>query len=390
MWSRREFLVASGGALVGLPSTGEERLTLFLAGDVMTGRGIDQALPHPSRPRIHESFMTSASGYLELAERASGAIPRPVSFSYVWGDALAELDARSPDLRIVNLETSITTSETAWPKGINYRMHPGNAPCLSAARLDLCVLANNHVLDWGVDGLLETLDTLRGIGIVSAGAGRNADEAAQPAALEVTGRARVLVFGLGSPTAGIPPDWAARPGRPGVQVLGDLSAQTAREVAEQVARWRRPGDLVVVSVHWGENWGYAVPREQRDFAHRLIDEAGVDVVHGHSSHHPKGIEVHGGRLVLYGCGDFLNDYEGIGGHQEYRSHLVLAYFATLDAASGRLARLEMTPFRTRRFRLERPARADAEWLQRTLDREGRLLGTRVERAPKDALVLAWS
>jgi poly-gamma-glutamate synthesis protein (capsule biosynthesis protein) len=389
MWSRREFLVASGGALAGSPSTGVGRLTLFVAGDVMTGRGIDQALPHPSPPRIHESFMTTALGYLELAERASGGIPRPASFSYIWGDALAELEARSPDLRIVNLETSITRSEAAWPKGINYRMHPGNAPCLSAARLDLCVLANNHVLDWGVDGLLETLDTLRGMGIATAGAGRNADEAAQPAALDVAGRARVLVFGMGSPTSGIPPGWAARPGRPGVHVLGDLGARTARQVAERVASRRRPGDLVVASVHWGGNWGYAVPREQRDFAHRLIDEAGVDLVHGHSSHHPKGIEVHGGRLVLYGCGDFLNDYEGIGGHPEYRSHLVLAYFATLDAASGRLARLEMTPFRTRRFRLERAAPTDAEWLRGTLDRECRILGTRVELGPKDALALAW-
>ena len=145
--------MASGGAALGVrgphgPDPAREgRVTLFLCGDVMTGRGIDQALPHPSKPRIHEGFMGSAMGYLELAERAWGPIPRPVGFSYVWGDALAELETRAPDLRIVNLETSITTSDEPWPKGINYRMHPRNAPCLSAARLDLCVLANNHVLD---------------------------------------------------------------------------------------------------------------------------------------------------------------------------------------------------------------------------------------------------
>jgi poly-gamma-glutamate synthesis protein (capsule biosynthesis protein) len=172
MWKRREFLMAGGAALGvrGAEPAGESRLTLFLAGDVMTGRGIDQALPHPSQPRIHEGFMTSALGYLELAERASGRIPRPVGFSYVWGDALDELARRSPDLRIVNLETSITTSDEPWPKGINYRMHPSNAPCLRAAGLDLCVLANNHVLDWGVAGLLETLETLKGAGIACAGA----------------------------------------------------------------------------------------------------------------------------------------------------------------------------------------------------------------------------
>ena len=395
MWSRREFLMALGGAAVGVRSGGPEparegRLTLFLSGDVMTGRGIDQALLHPSSPRIHEDFMSSALGYLELAERASGPIPRPVGSSYIWGDALAELETRAPDLRIVNLETSITTSEDAWPKGINYRMHPRNAACLSAARLDLCVLANNHVLDWGVDGLVETLETLRGIGIASAGAGRTLEQAERPAALDVRGGARILVFGLGSPTAGIPPDWAARPERPGVRLLGDLSSQAARQVAEQIERWRRPGDIVMVSIHWGGNWGYAVPSEQRDFAHRLVDEAGVDLVHGHSSHHPKGIEVYNGRLVLHGCGDFVNDYEGISGYEEYRSHLVLAYFVTVDAASGRLVALEMVPFETRRFRLQRAARAAAEWLHGMLQREGRALGTRVELTADGALGVLWS
>src|SRR3990172_8041001 len=176
----------------------------------MTGRGIDQALPHPSSPRIHESFMSSALGYLELAERASGPIPRPVSFSYVWGDALAALEARAPDLRIVNLETSITTSEQAWPKGINYRMHPANVPCLRAAGIDCCVLANNHVLDWGSRGLLETLDSLHGVGIATTGAGRSAEEAERPAVLRAGGGGG-LVFGFCSPARGPPPPLGAPP-----------------------------------------------------------------------------------------------------------------------------------------------------------------------------------
>jgi poly-gamma-glutamate synthesis protein (capsule biosynthesis protein) len=355
----------------------------------MTGRGIDQVFPHPSNPRIHEGYMSSARGYVELAERASGPIPRPVSFSYVWGDALAELEERAPDLRIANLETSVTTSEEALPKGINYRMHPLNVPCLRAAGIDCAVLANNHVLDWGAAGLLETLATLRGAGIATAGAGRNAEEAERPAAFDVAGPARVLVFGFASPTSGIPRDWAATERRPGVRFLKDLSVQTAKEVAGQIRRWRRPAHRVVASIHWGGNWGYAIPREQREFARRLVDEAGADLVHGHSSHHPKGIEVHAGRLILYGCGDFVNDYEGISGREEYRSDLVLAYFATLDR-SGRLVRLEMAPFQTRRFRLQRAAPPDAEWLGRTLDREGRPLGTRVELTGSGALGLLWS
>jgi len=125
----------------------------------------------------------------------------------------------------------------------------------------------------------------------------------------------------------------------------------------------------------------------RELAHRLI-EAGVDVVHGHSSHHPKGIEIYEGRLVLYGCGDLLNDYEGISGQEEFRGDLVLAYLAALDP-SGRLTRLDLLPYRIRRFHLERAAREDTRWLRDTLDREGRALGTAVELAADGSLTVRW-
>ncbi len=137
-------------------------ITIFLCGDVMTGRGIDQVLPHPSKPVLYEPYVKDAVDYVHLAERANGPIPKPVSHSYIWGDALDVLERMAPDLRIINLETSITTSEDYWRgKGINYRMHPQNAPCITAAKTDLCVLANNHVLDWGFAGLIETLETLK-------------------------------------------------------------------------------------------------------------------------------------------------------------------------------------------------------------------------------------
>jgi len=127
-------------------------MRLFLCGDVMTGRGIDQALSNPVNPVLYEPCVRDAREYVALAERAHGAISRPLSFDYIWVDALAELDHAQIDFRIVNLETAITSAETPWPnKGINYRMHPQNIGCLSAARIDACALANNHVLDWGYD-----------------------------------------------------------------------------------------------------------------------------------------------------------------------------------------------------------------------------------------------
>src|SRR5208283_3982734 len=99
-------------------------LCVFLSGDVMTGRGIDQVLPHPGNPLLHEPYVQDALEYVQLAESVHGPIPRPVDFEYLWGDALAELHRAGTDLRIINLETSITASEDYWPdKEVLYRMH---------------------------------------------------------------------------------------------------------------------------------------------------------------------------------------------------------------------------------------------------------------------------
>ncbi len=363
------------------------RITLFLCGDVMTGRGIDQVLPHPGRPHLYEPYVRSAVRYVELAEAANGPIRRPVDFPYLWGDALDELRRVRPDLRIVNLETAVTRAEDAWPdKGINYRMHPGNVPCLTAAGIHCCVLANNHVLDWGYAGLAETLDSLRRAGIATAGAGRDAAQAAAPAILAVPGKGRVLVYAWGLESSGVPPEWAAGEGRPGVNFLPDLSPRSLAAVARQITAVRRPGDLVLASLHWGGNWGFTVGQEQRDFARGLIDAAGVDVVHGHSSHHVKGIEVYRDRPILYGCGDFLNDYEGIGGYEEYRGDLALMYFPTL--VDGRLVRFALTPTQTRRFRVGRAPEAGVRWLLGTLNREGGKFGTGVSLDDGD-LLLHW-
>jgi poly-gamma-glutamate capsule biosynthesis protein CapA/YwtB (metallophosphatase superfamily) len=365
-------------------------ITLFLCGDVMTGRGIDQILPHPGKPQLHESFVRSAVTYVELAESANGPIARPVDFAYIWGDALAELDRVRPDARIVNLETAVTASDDVWPqKGIHYRMHPANVPCLSAARLDCCVLANNHVLDWGRTGLAETLSTLHAAGIRTAGAGRDAAEAAAPAVIELDTSSRVLVFAFGTESSGVPLDWAATATRSGVSILRDLSVRSIEMVAERIAGQRRGGDIVVVSLHWGGNWGYAIAPMTRNFARGLIDAAGVDVVHGHSSHHVKGIEIHRDRPIIYGCGDFLTDYEGIGGHESYRGDLSLMYFPTLERGTGRLLRLTMKPMRMQRMRINRAQPGEAAWLEETLNREGRELDTRVIRAADGSLTLAW-
>lgn len=366
-------------------------ITMFMCGDVMTGRGIDQILPYPSDPVIFEPYMRSAAGYVRLAEEKSGPIPQPAGFTYIWGDALDELERVAPDIRIINLETAVTKSDDYWRgKEINYRMNPENIPCLTAAKIDCCTLANNHVLDWGYSGLVETLQTLKGENIKCAGAGRDLKEAQSPASMIVKGKGRVIVFSFGSETSGILPSWVAAKGRAGVNLLKDLSDETVLYIREKVLAVKERGDIVVASIHWGGNWGYEIPSEQREFAHDLIDNAGIDVIHGHSSHHVKGMEVYAGKLILYGCGDFINDYEGISGYRHFRGDLGLMYFASIDSLTGGLFSLQMTPTQIEHFRVNRASGDDVMWLRDILNREGKRLGTKVELNEDNTLTLRWN
>jgi poly-gamma-glutamate capsule biosynthesis protein CapA/YwtB (metallophosphatase superfamily) len=339
--------------------------TLILAGDVMTGRGLDQILAHPGSPKLHEKYVVDARAYVDLAEQANGPIPRPVDPTWPWGDALAVMDEAGPAVRVMNLETSVTRSEEIAPrKGIHYRMSPDNVGCLTAGRVDVWTLANNHVLDHGVPGLLETLTVLHDAGLRTSGAGARTDAAWSPATVGHAGR-RVVVSAVAHVSSGVPSSWAASSQRPGVALLPDLSDATADMVADATLRDGRTGDVRVVSVHWGGNWGYDVPRDQQRFAHRLVD-AGVHVVHGHSSHHARPVEVYRGGLVLYGCGDLVNDYEGIGGYERFRDDLRPLYLAHLRPGSGALESLTIVVFHARQMRLCRSTSEDAAWLAETL------------------------
>lgn len=357
-------------------------ITLFLCGDLMTGRGIDQVLPISNSPRLLESYVRDARTYVALAETRNGPIPDAADYRYIWGDALAVLDEIQPAARIVNLETSITTSDDFWPqKGVHYRMHPGNVELLKVARINCCVLSNNHVIDFGFRGLLETLETLRRVGVKTTGAGKTASEAASPAIIEIAPGIRVAVFGYGTESAGVPESWAARGEFAGVNFIPNLSPQVAAEVIESIERRSRPQDIVIFSVHWGDNWGYDVPGEQIRFARALIDSGVVDVVHGHSSHHVRPLEIYRGKLIIYGAGDFLNDYEGIERNETYRDDLTLMYFPTIDSTTGRLTTLRLIPLQIFRFGLRRASDSEAAWLGEVLARESRRFGTRVKIEP---------
>lgn len=362
-------------------------MQLFLCGDVMLGRGVDQILPYPGDPTLREVYVRDAGGYVELAERVNGPIDRPVDFAWPWGDALPVLDEFGPDVRVINLETSVTRSGQFAPgKAVHYRMNPANLPCLALARPDVCVLANNHVLDFGRPGLAETLDVLSGAGLATAGAGRDLGQARQPAVVTPQWGARVLVFAVGMATSGVPPDWSATHRRAGIDFISAPSDPAADELTDRVQQKKRHGDVVVVSIHWGSNWGYNVSRDEIRFAHRLID-GGVDVVYGHSSHHPRPIEVYRDKLVLYGCGDFIDDYEGIAGYEEYRDDLRLLYLVSVQPGTGHLEDLTMVPMQAQQLRLNHASGDDSGWMRATLDAVGRRFGSRVDSDPAGMLTL---
>jgi poly-gamma-glutamate synthesis protein (capsule biosynthesis protein) len=348
------------------PRSGDLRrpatIRLLLSGDVMLGRGIDQVMAHPVDPRLQEPSVRDARDYVRLAERASGPIPAPVPPAWPWGEALAAMERLRPDLRVINLETAVTAGGRPWPgKGVHYRMHPDHLESLRVAGIDACVLANNHVLDWGAAGLHDTLAALKSSGIGAVGAGADRRAAQRPLALPLPGGGRLLVSAWAHPSSGVPRQWGASEHWGGVALLPELDERGLRRIEAALTPQRGSGDLTLVALHWGGNWVEEIPAEHRRFARALIERGLADVVHGHSSHHPLPVEVHGGTAILYGCGDLINDYEGIaeplGRPPALRSDVVCLYLLELRRAGGELERLEVVPFRLRRFRLSPRNRA---------------------------------
>jgi len=340
----------------------------------MTGRGVDQILPYPSNPILKESFVKDARDYIKLAEEVNGKINYPVTFDYIWGDALRELEKEEVDIRIINLETTITTSENFVPKGINYRMNPKNVDVLKVFKVDIACLANNHILDFDEEGLLETIKVLNENGILTVGAGRNIDFAQKPVIIKKRG-IEVIIFNYGDISSGIPMHWKADENKPGINLI-DINSNKINEIIQQIKeniqKYKKENDFVIFSIHWGANWGYEISKKEREFAHRLIDEGGVDIVFGHSSHHFKGIEIYKGRLIVYGAGDFINDYEGIGGYEEFRGDLVLGYM--LEINQSKIDKLILLPFRIKNFRLNYCSKEELDWIFNVLERESTIEG----------------
>ena len=277
---------------------------LALLGDLMLGRGVSRALQH----RSHEWF---------------------------WGDVLPML--RQADAVFANLEAPITASSErgryGW-KMFHFRADPAAVGILACANVRFVCLANNHTLDFGERGLLDTMHFLDAAGIRYAGAGRNAVEAAAPIVVDLPGLKVGLIAATDNMRA-----FSARPDRAGTNFI-EIAADPANLdwIDSSVAELRRAGaTLIVLSLHWGPNMRLSPSRAFRRFAHAAVD-CGVDVIHGHSAHVVHAVEHHRSAIILYDTGNFIDDYWKF----PFR-RTVWSFVFLLDIEDGRPTRLRLVP-----------------------------------------------
>lgn len=313
-------------------------VSLILAGDVMLGRGVDESL-------------------------------RTFGPTYPWGDILPLL--RGADLTVMNLECVIAGGGRPWsrsPKVFHFRADPITIQALQQAGVDCVTLANNHVLDYEEEALLEMLERLRAAGIAFAGAGRDLEEARRPALLQAPGlRIGVVAFTDNEP------EWGARPGVPGTSYIPiTLEEEALGPVRDSIARARLAGaELVIFTIHWGPNMVQRPPILFREFAHAVI-ESGADVFFGHSAHIFQGIELHDGRPIVYDAGDLVDDYI-----VDPELHNDWGLLFRLEADRAGVRGIDLIPVEIRHRQVNRAVGRERERIAERIERLSAEMGTSI-------------
>ena len=233
----------------------------------------------------------TAVGDIMLAGQGSRTL-NARGFDHAFAGTAAEL--RKGDILVGNLEAPLTRGGTEFTeKKFRFRTSPEAAAALSRAGFTVVTLANNHIMDFGAEGLAETLNNLDRAKILHAGAGVNLAEARREALVTVKGRrVALLAYSLTYPA-----EFFAGKGLPGA------AQGVADRVREDIVRAREAADYVVISFHWGEELAGTPKPYQQHAAHAAID-AGADLVLGHHPHVLQGIERYRGKTIFYSLGNF--------------------------------------------------------------------------------------
>jgi len=315
----------AGESEVSTKADGGNYLLIGITGDVMLGRLVNEKI--------------TESGYL-----------------YPWGDMLGLL--RETDINIINLETTLTTSTKKAPKVFNFKAEPDKVQSLVEAKIDVCNLANNHILDFYKEGLIETISTLDKAGIKHVGAGIDRWQAREAVIIQKK-------------------NISVTPKKAGTSYVrvGDI-----RKVKKEIRRVRDEVDILVLTIHWGPNKRQRPTKEFQNFAHKVID-AGVDIFHGHSAHIFQGIEVYKDKLILYDTGDFVDDYRV---DPMLRNDQSLLYLVEVDKEG--IQKVELVPVLISRMQVNKAAGRDyREIVERIKELSGEF-GTTVRETNKGVFV----
>ena len=298
-------------------------MQILFTGDVMLGRLVNQVLAN-------------------------------AQFTYVWGDTIDII--KRADFSLINLECPVSSKGKEWNKTFkvfHFRANLDAIQVLNSASIDYVSLANNHILDYDIEALLDTLNILDKNNISHSGAGRNLKEAIKPAIIEKKLKAKpsnnhdfyynvdneevnnndsknTIRIGLISLTDN-EPGWEAKDDFAGINYI-PITLEPDKyyyRLQNYIEKAKKQSDLVIVSSHVGPHFRETPSMKYVNFAHKIID-LGADIYWGHSNHMPQGIELYkhndNNKIILYDCGDFIDDYAIDSNYRNDLSFIFLLHF----------------------------------------------------------------
>lgn len=245
-------------------------------------------------PPPKERLVVSGTGDVNLDPTFVRSFPSK-GYEYAWSGLDGILN--DDDLTLVNLECSASNLGTPWDKPWTFRCDPEALPSMAEAGVDVANLANNHAIDFGFEAMLDARSNLEAVGIAPVGTGANPEEAYAPVLVERNGWTIAILGGGGvHPETG---SWIVTDERPGMTDGDSVEAMTAAiRAAGEVA------DLVLVTIHWGEQGTTKPRRFEIGLAEAFID-AGADGVFGHHQHLLQPLGWYEGKPIAWGLGNFV-------------------------------------------------------------------------------------